>query len=552
MTPLDHVVLTDETGSDVGTLPRASVHTESTPLHRAFSVYLVDTAGRTVLTRRALSKVAWPGVWSNSCCGHPRPGEALTDAISRRVREELRVDVRDLRCVLPDFRYRAVDPGGVVENEICPVYVGFVDADPDPDPAEVMEFAWVPWQQAHRALTSAPQVFSPWMGMQLPLLGEDPPGLGEPAERAHDPVHLREPTAPAPTWQQTQAQVGAILAEQVSWLARRWADTGLDAADDPVLTRDLPSWLESLVSTAGKRIRPQMCHWGYVAAGGRDATEQYDQVCRVAAAIELLHTFALVHDDVMDESLWRRGRPAAQAQARAQHESGGFGGDSSRFGDNIAILLGDLAHMQADQLVAGLPHDLQQQWFELCAELIAGQSADLTAAAGFSRSHDQAERIAWLKSGAYTIERPLLLGAGAAGAEPATLSALGRYGRALGQAFALRDDILGVWGDPEVTGKPGGDDLLARKPTMLWVAAAERLDAAGQRVLNRVGTPRSVEGDVALLQEAMLEAGIRTWAESRVQSLVERALQGLEAGAVTHAGVEGLARAAEKVAWRHA
>jgi len=546
----DEVVLTDDAGTDVGTVPRSQVHTRSTPLHRAFSVHLLDHAGRTLLTRRALSKTAWPGVWSNSCCGHPRPGEDVSDAISRRVHEELGVHVRDLRCVLPDFRYRAVDPSGVVENEICPVYVGVVDAEPEPDPAEVMDFAWVPWTEAHQALNAAPQVFSPWMALQMPLLGEDVPAVA--VDTAPPDASPHPGRAWAPSWDETRARVEQVLAEQASTLSRRWAATGLDPADDPVLDQDLPAWLSVLIGQVGKRIRPQMCHWGYVAAGGTSGTLQHDHVCRVAAATELLHTFALVHDDVMDESPWRRGRPAAQVEARRQHERGGFAGDSGRFGDNIAILLGDLAHMQADQLVAGLPASLRHGWFELCAELIAGQSADLTAAAGDARSYDQAERIARLKSGAYTIERPLLLGAGAAGADPEVCHALSAYGRALGQAFALRDDILGVWGDPEVTGKPGGDDLLARKPTILWMAASERVDAAGQRLLDRVGTAQSGDQDVALLQQAMLDAGIDTWAEGRVRALVGRAMEGLDQADLAPAGVEGLARAAESVAWRHA
>jgi geranylgeranyl diphosphate synthase type I len=550
----DEVVLTDDAGSDLGSVPRSQVHTRSTPLHRAFSVHLLDAAGRTLLTRRALTKTAWPGVWTNSCCGHPRPGEALTDAIERRVLEELGMRVRGLRCVLPDFRYRAVDPSGVVENEICPVYVALADSEPQADPAEVMDHSWVSWTQAYRAVTAAPEAFSPWMALQMPLIGQQVPVAPAPcpAEQASEPSPASTSVAPvSPGWDETQARVEEILAEEASWASRRWADAGLTAADDLVLEQDLPTWLAALVGHVGKRIRPRMCHWGYVAASGSSEAAGYEHMCRAAAATELLHTFALVHDDVMDDSPCRRGQPAAQVQARRQHERGGFSGDATRFGDSIAILLGDLAHMQADQLVAGLPEALRSVWFELCAELIAGQCADLTAAAGEARSYDQAERIARLKSGAYTVERPLLLGAAAAGATPSARHALSTYGRALGQAFALRDDVLGVWGDPEVTGKPGGDDLLARKPTVLWMAAHERLDDSGQRLLERVGTERSRVDDLPLLQRAMQEAGIADWAESRIRTLVSQAMKGLDSDDLSPEGVEGLARAAESIAWRH-
>lgn len=175
----DEVVLVDEAGRVLGTAPRLQVHTTETPLHLAFSVHLIDPAGRTLLTRRALSKRTWAGVWSNSCCGHPRPGEATDDAVRRRVHEELGIRLGELEVVLPDFRYRAVDAGGVVENEICPVYVAVLDHTPEPDPdaAEVAEHSWVPWRELHEATTALPAVFSPWMVLQVGQLGPAPSWL---------------------------------------------------------------------------------------------------------------------------------------------------------------------------------------------------------------------------------------------------------------------------------------------------------------------------------------------------------------------------------------
>jgi len=172
----DEVVLLDDTGVPTGTAPRLAVHDTDTALHLAFSVHLLDPAGRTLVTRRALSKATWPGVWTNSCCGHPRPGEPVTDAVRRRAGEELGLAdgaLDDLRLVLPDFRYRAVDAGGVVEHEVCPVHVAVVTPDLAlaPDPAEVAEHAWVPWRDLHGAVAGAPMAFSPWLVLQASQLG---------------------------------------------------------------------------------------------------------------------------------------------------------------------------------------------------------------------------------------------------------------------------------------------------------------------------------------------------------------------------------------------
>jgi isopentenyl-diphosphate delta-isomerase len=172
----DDVVLVDATGSPVGTAPRASVHDTDTPLHLAFSCYVTDGAGQVLLTRRALGKRTWPGVWTNSCCGHPRPGEPLTDAIRRRLVDELGLEVGALTCVLPDFAYRATDASGVVENEVCPVYVASTHPGSRvaPNGSEVMEWKWVSWSSLGQAVGAAPFVFSPWSVLQVPLLAAQP------------------------------------------------------------------------------------------------------------------------------------------------------------------------------------------------------------------------------------------------------------------------------------------------------------------------------------------------------------------------------------------
>lgn len=160
----EYVVLVDPDGNPVGRRLKSVVHSTETPLHLAFSLYLFDPAGRVLLTRRALSKATWPGVWTNSCCGHPMPGETMADAIERRATFELGVSVTELRLVLPDFSYRARDAGGIEENEICPVYAATVTPSVGlrPNVAEVMDVAWVPWDDIVTAAAATPFAFSPW------------------------------------------------------------------------------------------------------------------------------------------------------------------------------------------------------------------------------------------------------------------------------------------------------------------------------------------------------------------------------------------------------
>lgn len=178
--PDDVVILVDDQGRDVGTHPRATVHTSGTPLHRAFSTYLLDDEGRVLMTRRALHKRTWPGVWTNSACGHLRPGEDAAEAATRRVPDELGVTPRDLRVVLPEFRYRAVDASGIVEHEICPVMVGRIDpADLDTNPSEVAEHAWVTWEQLRSTAEHTPFALSPWCVEQVGEMA----GLNESSER---------------------------------------------------------------------------------------------------------------------------------------------------------------------------------------------------------------------------------------------------------------------------------------------------------------------------------------------------------------------------------
>lgn len=168
----EHVVLLDEDGNAVGTAPKTEVHHRSTPLHLAFSCYLFDGDGAVLVTRRAWQKPTWPGVWTNSVCGHPGPGEELGEAVVRRVREELFLDVHSLRLALPAFRYQAVMDDGVRENEMCPVFTAHASGTLSADPAEVAEAMWEPWADFRDAVLGGAREVSPWCRQQVAQLAE--------------------------------------------------------------------------------------------------------------------------------------------------------------------------------------------------------------------------------------------------------------------------------------------------------------------------------------------------------------------------------------------
>ena len=163
----DLVVLLDPSGQPCGTADRSTVHSTQTPLHLAFSCYVVDAEGLVLMTRRALTKRTWPGVWTNACCGHPQPGETFEDAIERRLAQELGARIGRIAPVLPDFRYEAVDASGIRENEVCPVFVATLEGGLEPDPTEVMEYRWVDPAALASVAAHSPWLLSPWSVEQI-------------------------------------------------------------------------------------------------------------------------------------------------------------------------------------------------------------------------------------------------------------------------------------------------------------------------------------------------------------------------------------------------
>lgn len=349
---------------------------------------------------------------------------------------------------------------------------------------------------------------------------------------------------------ETLRRTDLVLDRVCAELERQWHSRCPEAAD--VLRADLPEHLRGwLLPATGKRLRPVMCHWGWVSAGGLTRETGRDDTVTVCAALELVHLFALVHDDVMDRSDSRRGRPTTHVEAAEEHTVAGALGDPALFGDSIAILFGDLALTESWVLTATLDPPLQRAWADMLRELVQGQLLDVTGAAARRRDLAQARRVARLKSGAYTVQRPLLLGALAARAQADALSALETFGGHLGEAFALRDDILGIWGDPERTGKPVGDDLLRGKATVLLAEARRLLPAdVAERHLGH----RSVitAADVEVLQQLMLDVGVLEQAEQRIAREVDLALAALDHVDLDPTGADALRSLARSIAWRDA
>ncbi|MGC5305841.1 polyprenyl synthetase family protein [Micromonospora zamorensis] len=303
------------------------------------------------------------------------------------------------------------------------------------------------------------------------------------------------------------------------------------------------------VLVGGKRIRSTFAYWGWRGAVG--GTEALPPVLPALAALELLHTFALVHDDVMDASTTRRGRPTAHVALAEQHIAAGHQGDPGRFGEAVAVLIGDLCMVWADRLLAQTTvpsarlFEVRRCYDQMRVETVAGQYLDVLGENDpTSWSVDRALRVARYKTASYTVQRPLLFGACLAGVpvDDALVSAYTHYGLAVGEAFQLRDDLLGVYGDPADTGKPAGDDLRTGKPTTLLMLARELATPAQLRAMDRAG-----DGPVDRLAELVVETGAVARVERMIAERVSDALAALDAAPVdrtARTALTGLATAA--------
>ncbi|HEX5588068.1 MAG TPA: polyprenyl synthetase family protein [Acidimicrobiia bacterium] len=354
-------------------------------------------------------------------------------------------------------------------------------------------------------------------------------------------VSLSRPVVALPTG---LAEIGARVEQRIDVLltaeVERWA------AVAPELAAPLGA-LRALVAHGGKRLRPAFCFWAWVGAGG-DPDDPV--ITDVGAAIELLHAFALVHDDVMDGSAVRRGDPTVHEAFAADHRVRAGRGEARRFGEGAAILVGDFAFVYADRLMAAAPDAVLPLYDELRIELCVGQYLDLVGSAHGARDRSQAELIERYKSGKYTVERPLHIGAALAGRFEALAEPFSAFGVPLGEAFQMRDDLLGVFGDPEVTGKPVGDDLREGKLTPLVAAAVALAGPEHGDALARVGDPGLDADGVAAVQAALVATGAVAEVEDAIATRVDAALTVLATMAITEPARAALSDLARFVAWR--
>ena len=340
-----------------------------------------------------------------------------------------------------------------------------------------------------------------------------------------------------------RAEVAGALG---SFIGRKRGDLARIAPDLLACTEAITDLLGG-----GKRLRPAFCYWGWRARGGPDGAP----IFAAAAALELLHASALVHDDVMDSSETRRGQPAVHRRFAAVHRQADWSGSADRFGAGAAILVGDLLLAWTDELIrrSGLPADAVERGLAVLdpmrTEVFAGQYLDLVAQASAASRDPAAQvqealRVVTYKSAKYTVERPLHLGAALAGGiaaggtradgEDPVRTALSGYGIPVGVAFQLRDDILGVFGDPAQTGKPVTDDLREGKRTVLLALAAERADSAQERVLTgSVGNPDLTEADAGRVREVISRTGALAECEQMIEANVKQGLAALEGAPIT-------------------
>jgi geranylgeranyl diphosphate synthase type I len=325
-----------------------------------------------------------------------------------------------------------------------------------------------------------------------------------------------------------------LVAELNQWLTAKESVAVRAGAE----TVELTGRLREFVAREGKRLRPALVEYAYRACGGED-----DAALPTAMAVELLHSYLLVHDDIMDRAEVRRGAPAAHRVFREHHRREGWSGDADRHGESVAILMGDLAHSYAIELFLSTRIAPERRagvnscFAEMCQEVVIGQYLEMTAPHRADLGEEDLFNILRLKSGRYSVERPIQLGSLLAGSSPDVLEALSRYGLAMGEAFQLQDDLLGVFGDRQAVGKPVGADLEEGKFTLLILAALNRARPEEKKLIVRcLREERPGPREVQRVREIIEGVGAKRRIEEMVEERLKKAAQALDGLRITAEG----------------
>lgn len=295
-------------------------------------------------------------------------------------------------------------------------------------------------------------------------------------------------------------------------------------------SQDVIDALAAATLSPGKRVRPTLVLLAFVGAGGSPTNPL---VVDTGAALELLHTGCLIHDDIMDAARMRRNQPTTHARFEMAHRAAGYAGEPHRFGESVATLVGDMAFFYAMRLLVPTGEEVQRVFFEVAADVGIGQYLDLLGAAQRNPSKVNPAVIARYKTGRYTVEGPLHLGAALAGRLTELGPALTGYGQPLGLAYQLKDDLLGAFGDPVVTGKPTGDDLRQGKCTLLLAFARQHRDrAAAPELLDKADRGELTEAELVNLQRLLVDLGARDYVMDTCAELGERAVAAIEDAAI--------------------
>ncbi len=351
------------------------------------------------------------------------------------------------------------------------------------------------------------------------------------------------------------AELTGVITEQLrKYLQDRRAEAAYIGGDYDALIASL----EEFVLCGGKRLRPVFAYWGWRAVTDREADTG---MLLMFAALELLHACALVHDDVIDASATRRGRPTTHIKFAGMHRDRHWRGSADQFGISAAILLGDLALAWADDIVTGvdLPPDacrrVRRVWADIRTEVLGGQYLDIVAEASAAESIGSAMAVNAFKTASYTVSRPLQLGAAAAADRPDVHAVFHQIGTDIGVAFQLRDDVLGMFGDPAVTGKPAGDDLRSGKRTVLLAKAIQLADqsepSTAQRLRAAIGTELTSE-QVREVCAVIDGVGALAAVEDQIDTLTRRALATLATAPISTSAKTGLSELARQTANRSA